>query len=58
MKKKSKPLGKVNEARRKAEAQALFNAMMLNGKATIQHDSRTKRLKTRADRLRHALGEY
>ena len=53
-----KPLNKVNEARRKAESQALFHAMMLNGKAAVQSDSRTKRLKTRSTQLRHALGEY
>jgi hypothetical protein len=30
MKKNKKPLGKVNEARRKAESKALFEAMLLS----------------------------
>lgn len=30
MKKNKKPLGKANEARRKAEASALFESMLLN----------------------------
>ena len=35
MRKKTKPLGKRNQARAKAESQALFHAMLLNGKHTI-----------------------
>jgi len=35
MKKRTKPLGKVNEARRKAESQALFHSMLKAGKHNV-----------------------
>lgn len=53
MKKRTKPLGKVNEAIRKAESQALFNAMLKEGKARVITPKKYKG--TRQTKLREAL---
>ena len=53
MKRKTKPLGKVNEARRKAESQALFNAMLKEGKAVVITPKKFKG--TRQEKFRKAL---
>ena len=53
MKKKTRPLGKVNEAIRKAESQALFNAMLKEGKAKVITPKKYKG--TRQSNLRKAL---
>jgi hypothetical protein len=46
-------LGKRNEARRKAESQALFNAMLKAGKRQVVMPKKYKG--TRAEKLRKAL---
>jgi hypothetical protein len=46
-------LGKRNEARRKAESQALFNAMLKAGKKQVVMPKKFKG--TRAEKLRKAL---
>lgn len=54
MKKKKKPLGKANEARRKAEAKALFQSMMLSPHLVItpkQHKG------SRSANIRKAISE-
>lgn len=38
MKKRTKPLGKANEARRKAEAKALFQTMLLTKAGVVVPD--------------------
>ena len=53
MKKKMKPLGKVNEAIRKAESQALFQSMLKEGKARVVTPKKYKG--TRQSKLREAL---
>ena len=53
MRKRIKPLGKVNEAIRKAESQALFNAMLKEGKANIITPKKYRG--TRQEKLREAL---
>lgn len=54
MKKKKKPLGKANEARRKAEAKALFQTMLL-AKAGVVIPDRYKG--TRQSNKRKAIAE-
>ncbi len=56
MKKKKAPLNKRAEARRKAESQALFQAMLLNGKHTIVIPEHRKG--TRATNKRKAIAEH
>ncbi len=56
MKKKKAPLNKRAEARRKAESQALFQAMLLNGKHTIVVPEQRKG--TRATNERKAIAEH
>jgi hypothetical protein len=53
MKKRTKPLGKVNEAIRKAESQALFQSMLKEGKAKVITPKKYKG--TRQSKLREAL---
>jgi hypothetical protein len=53
MRKKMKPLGKVNEAIRKAESQALFKSMLKEGKAKVITPNKYKG--TRQEKLREAL---
>ena len=54
MKKKQKPLGKANEARRKAEAKALFQTMMLTKAGVVVPDHRKG---TRSVNNRKAIAE-
>lgn len=54
MKKKQAPLGKRNEARRKAEAKELFQAM-LNSHATVVIPNRYKG--SRSANIRKAISE-
>jgi hypothetical protein len=53
MKKRTKPLGKVNEARRKAESQALFHSMLREGKKQVVVPKKYKG--TRQVKFRQAL---
>ena len=54
MKKNKKPLGKANEARRKAEAKALFNSMLLSPHLVVTPN----RFKgSRAANIRKAISE-
>jgi hypothetical protein len=55
MKKKKKPLGKVNEAIRKAESQALFQSMLKEGKKSVVIPIKYKG--TRTEKLRQAIDE-
>jgi hypothetical protein len=53
MKKRTKPLHKANEARRKAESQALFYAMLKEGKKKVVVPKKYKG--TRQTKFREAL---
>jgi hypothetical protein len=55
MKKRTKPLNKANEARRKAEAKALFR-VMLNAKASVIPTKAQKQ--TRSEARRKAINEF
>ena len=55
MKKRTKPLNKANEARRKAEAEALFS-VMLKSKHTVA--TPTPKKGTRSVRNRKAIQEF
>jgi len=54
MKKRTKPLGKVNEARRKAESQALFHSMLKAKHAIITPKPKKG---TRSESKRNAIKE-
>lgn len=53
MRKRTKPLGKANEARRKAESQALFHSMLKEGKKQVVIPKKFKG--TRQEKFRQAL---
>jgi len=54
MKKNKKPLGKANEARRKAEASALFESMLLNKHLIVTPENRKG---SRSVNIRKAIKE-
>ena len=54
MKKRTKPLGKANEARRKAESKALFQAMLLTKAGVVIPDHHKG---TRQSNKRKAIAE-
>lgn len=54
MKKNKKPLGKVNEARRKAESKALFEAMLLSKHLVVTPKTRKG---SRSANIRKAIKE-
>jgi hypothetical protein len=55
MKKRTKPLGKVNAARAKAESAALFQSLLKEGKHTVIMPKKYKG--TRQTKMREALDE-
>ena len=55
MKKNKKPLGKVNEARRKAESKALFESMLLSKHLVV---TPAYRKGSRSANIRKAIAEY
>jgi hypothetical protein len=56
MKKRTKPLNKANEARRKAESQALFHSMLKAGKHNVVVPLAQKG--TRQSNRRKAIDEF
>jgi len=54
MRKRTKPLGKANEARRKAESQALFHSMLKSKHTVITPATRKG---TRSENNRKAISE-
>lgn len=55
MKKRTKPLGKANEARRKAESAVLFQSMLKSKHTIVTPDNRKG---TRAVSKRNAIKEF